>query len=70
MHAFLNRGSGLVDLGAATQAAVAINDKGEVLGHWTNKVGQQRGFIYYRGSVRDIGVIPGYLTTFMDINNA
>lgn len=70
VHAFLNRGSGLVDLGAATQAAVAINDKGEVLGHWTNKAGQQRGFIYYRGSVRDIGVIPGYLTTFMDINNA
>lgn len=70
-HAFLNRGSGLVDLGTVggtASAAVAINDKGQVLAHWTTRMGQQRGFLYYRGTVRDIGTIPGRLTTFTDIN--
>lgn len=67
-HAFLNRGAGLVDLGRRTTGAVAINDKGQVLGHWTSRSGQQRGFIYYRGSTRDIGVIPGRTTYFTDIN--
>lgn len=71
-HGFLNRGKGLVDLGALrgrASNAVAINDKGKVLGHWTTSAGQQRGFIYYGGSARDIGVVPGYNTTFTDINN-
>ena len=69
-HAFLNRGRGLVDLGALTTGAVAINDKGQVLGHWHRAGGAQRGFIYERGSLRDIGVIPGRYTYFSDINNA
>lgn len=68
-HAFLNRGAGLVDLGKRTADALAINDKGQVLGHWIARSGQQRGFIYYRGSARDIGVIPGQTTYFTDINN-
>jgi probable HAF family extracellular repeat protein len=68
-RAFLNRGAGLVDLGAGTEAAVAINDKGQVIGHWT-RGGQQRGFIYAGGKVRDIGVIPGRGTSYTDINNA
>jgi probable HAF family extracellular repeat protein len=70
-HAFLNRGSGYVDLGTmggSASAAVAINDKGQVLGHWTTSSSQQRGFIYYRGTMRDIGVKPGWLTTYTDIN--
>lgn len=69
-HAFLNRGAGLVDLGRHTKDAVAINDKGQVLGHWTTRAGEQRGFIYYRGNLRDIGIIPGRLTTYTDINKA
>ncbi|WP_183107793.1 HAF repeat-containing protein [Massilia sp. Dwa41.01b] len=41
-----------------------------VLGNWTTAGGEQRGFIYYRGTRRDIGVIPGRRTTYTDINNA
>lgn len=67
-HGFLNRGAGLVDLGPRTIDAVAINDKGHVLGHWTTVAGQRRGFIYHGGSAHDIGVIPGQITTYTDIN--
>lgn len=72
VHAFLNRGTGLVDLGTlggSASDAVAINDKGQVLGHWTTSNAQQRGFIYYRRSMRDIGTLPGRITTYTDINN-
>lgn len=70
-HAFLNRGNGMVDLGTlrgTASDAVAINDKGQVLGHWTTARLERRGFIYYRGTVRDIGAIPGLDTTYTDIN--
>ena len=72
-HAFLNRGKGLVDLGTlkgTASIAVAINDKGQVLGQWTTKGGQQRGFVYDCAKLRDIGVIGGKSTTWRDINNA
>jgi probable HAF family extracellular repeat protein len=72
-HAFLNRGSGMVDLGTlggASSQAVAINDKGEVLGNWTPLTGPSRGFIYYHGKLRDLKPIPGRATGFTDINNA
>lgn len=68
---FLNRGKGLVDLGAlgSSSDAVAINDKGVVLGNWTTAGGQQRGFVYYAGKQRDIGAVPGWLTRYSAINN-
>ena len=72
-HAFLNRGSGVVDLGifgGTSSTAVAINDKGQVLGHWTTRRGQVRGYVYDAGRARDIGVIGGGFTTWTDINNA
>ncbi|MEW7849665.1 HAF repeat-containing protein [Massilia aurea] len=72
-HAFLNRGKGLVDLGAyrgVSSNAVAINDKGQVLGHWTTRAGQVRGYIHDRGKFRDIGVIGTTRTEWTDINNA
>lgn len=72
-HGFINRGKGLIDLGAlggTSSNAVAINDKGQVLGNWTSRSGQQRGFIYYQGRQRDIGAIRGRSTTYTDINNA
>jgi probable HAF family extracellular repeat protein len=72
-HGFLNRGTGLVDLGTLgglASRAAAINDKGEVLGNWATSGGQSRGFIYYHGKQRDIGAIPGRFTIFTDINNA
>jgi probable HAF family extracellular repeat protein len=72
-HGFLNRGSGLVDLGTlggTESEAVAINDKGVVLGHWVTAGGERRGFLYRRGVQTDIGVVPGFITTFTDINNA
>jgi probable HAF family extracellular repeat protein len=72
-HGYLNRGRGLVDLGALggrSSDAQAINDRGEVLGNWINARGQQRGYVYRFGRQRDIGIVPGRLSTFIDINNA
>ncbi len=71
-HAFLNRGRGLVDLGTLrgkASDAVAINNKGQILGHWTTAGGQRKGFIYYRGSIRNIGTIPSHDTYYTDIND-
>ncbi|MDY0978340.1 HAF repeat-containing protein [Massilia sp. CFBP9012] len=70
-HGFINRGNGLVRLGAlgTSSGAVAVNDKGEVLGNWVGAGGQLRGFIYSCGRQRDIGVI-GSGSVYSDINNA
>lgn len=70
-HGFINRGKGLVKLGALGSAsgAVAVNDKGEVLGNWVGADGRLRGFIYSCGAQRDIGVI-GAGSIYSDINNA
>jgi len=70
-HGFVNRGQGLVKLGALGSAsnAVAINDKGEVLGNWAGPDGRLRGFIYSCGKQRDIGII-GSSSIYRDINNA
>ena len=70
-HGFVNRGKGLVKLGALGSAsnAVAINDKGEVLGNWLGRDGRSRGFIYACGRQRDIGMIGGR-SIYRDINNA
>ncbi len=67
-HGFLNRGNKLVDLSAPDRratSAIAINDKGQVLGHWTGG-----GYIHDSGSWRTIGTIPGWATYYTDINNA
>lgn len=70
-HGFINRGRGLVKLGAlgSASAAVAVNDKGEVLGNWVGADGRYRGFIYSCGRQRDIGAI-GSNSFYSDINNA
>lgn len=71
-HAFLNRGSGVIDIGAlrgTSSNAMAINNKGQVVGNWTNRYGQSRGYIYSRGVFTDIGVVPGYGGRFTDIND-
>lgn len=54
----------------APSTAVAINDKGQVLGHWTTRSGVRHGFIYDCARIRDIGTIGGRATTWSDINNA
>ena len=72
-RAFLNRGKGLVDLGAVKgleSAATGINDRGEVVGNWRTADGRLRGFIYSCGKARDIGGLAGKSTSFSDINNA
>lgn len=72
-RAFLNRGKGLVDLGALTgvwSSASGINDRGEVVGNWRSADGRQRGFIYACGKARDIGTIPDKVTGYSDINDA
>lgn len=74
---FVNRGNGLSTLGTlggGSSTAVAINDKGQILGNWTAANGRQRGYIYYQGRQRDIGAVTGVpansRTTYTDINNA
>ncbi|MGF6275068.1 putative HAF family extracellular repeat protein [Massilia sp. UYP11] len=72
-RAFLNRGKGLVDLGALKgvwSSATGINARGEVVGNWRSADGSQRGFIYACGRARDIGTIPGKVTGYSDINDA
>lgn len=72
-RAFVNRGKGIVYLdkpGARSSLAVAINDKGVVLGNWTDANGVQRGFLYCHGRLRDIGGIGSGSTNYTDINNA
>ncbi|MDY0978339.1 HAF repeat-containing protein [Massilia sp. CFBP9012] len=72
-RAFLNRGKGLVDLGALKgvwSSASGINDRGEVVGNWRSADGRQRGFIYACGKARDIGTISGKVTGYSDINDA
>lgn len=69
---FVNRGKGVVvlgPLGGVSSNAVAINDKGEVLGNWTGADGRSQGYIYACGKQRNLGAIYGN-TYYMDINNA
>jgi len=70
-HGFVNRGQGLVKLGAlgSSSGAVAVNDRGEVLGNWVGADGRFRGFIYSCGSQRNIGFI-GTGSIYSDLNNA
>ena len=69
---FVSHGKGYVVLrGLGTSSdARGINDKGEVVGNWTTKDGGPRGYIYANGRQRDIGMIQGRRTIFVDINNA
>lgn len=70
---FINRGRGVVDLGTlggTSSQVVAINDKGEVLGNRIVTSGEQRGFIYYHGTRRDLNSIPNIPLVYIDINNA
>jgi len=70
---FVNRGKGIVYLdkrGATSTFAVAINDKGVVLGNWVDASGVQRGFLYCRGRLRNIGGIGAQSANYTDINNA
>jgi probable HAF family extracellular repeat protein len=70
---FVNRGTGAVllgTLGGTSADARGINDKGQVIGTWLTTGGQYRGYVYYHGRQRDIGVINGGSTFYRDINNA
>ncbi|WP_306395194.1 HAF repeat-containing protein [Telluria beijingensis] len=69
---FVNRGKGVVvlgPLGGGSSNAVAINDKGEVLGNWTGADGRSQGYLYACGKQRNLGAIYGN-TYYIDINNA
>lgn len=72
-RSFVNYGKGPLDLGllgGRSNYAVAINDKGEVLGNWITTAGLLRGYVYYRGSFRQLNPVPGRTTGYVDINNA
>jgi uncharacterized membrane protein len=69
---FVNCGKGMVllgTLGGVSSRAIAVNNKGKVLGQWTTGANLTRGFIYHAGMQRDIGVRPGYDMFFTDIND-
>lgn len=73
IRAFLHRGKGFIDLSmpdGTSSDARAINDRGEVLGNWVTRRGQQRGYLYASGKQRDLGTLPGRPTIWIDINNA
>ncbi|MFC4930371.1 HAF repeat-containing protein [Massilia sp. GCM10023247] len=70
---FVNYGRGPVNLGrlgGRSNVAVAINDKGQVLGNVTTTNGQLRGYVYDRGSFRQLNGVGGRPTSYVDINNA
>jgi len=72
-RSFVNYGSGVINLnlpGSTSNIAVGINDKGEVLGNWTTSAGQARGYVYSRGSFRQLNGVGGRPTRYVDINNA
>jgi len=72
-RSFVNYGRGVVNLnlpGSTSNIAVGINDKGDVLGNWTTSTGQARGYVYSRGSFRQLNAVRGQPTRYVDINNA
>lgn len=72
-HAFLNRGKGMVDIGAPPNVdsrPVSINEKGQVLGNYYNLEGMLGGFVYYRGTRRALAAPSGYSARFTDINDS
>ncbi|QNA90341.1 HAF repeat-containing protein [Massilia sp. Dwa41.01b] len=72
-RAYISRGTGYREIvmpDSTSNRAVAINDKGVVLGNWTAASGENRGFTFYRGTRRDIPPVPARAGVFVDINNA
>jgi uncharacterized membrane protein len=72
-RSFANFGRGVVHLGTmggVSADAVAINDRGQVLGNWRNAGGQSRGYIYYQGRQRAIPTVSGRGFYYVDMNNA
>ncbi|MDN4061378.1 HAF repeat-containing protein [Massilia sp. YIM B02769] len=72
-RSFVNYGRGVVNLnlpGSTSNIAVGINDKGDVLGNWTTSTDQARGYVYSRGSFRQLNAVRGQPTRYVDINNA
>jgi probable HAF family extracellular repeat protein len=72
-HAFVNYGSGMVDLGTfggASSGARGINDAGQIVGYANTSGGLNRAFLYSGGSMIDIGTLGGANTVANGINNA
>jgi probable HAF family extracellular repeat protein len=73
-HAYVNFGQGPVDIGALGgfenfSVANSINDRKQVVGDSTGPSIGLRGFIYERGTMRDVNVFLPASTTANDINN-
>jgi probable HAF family extracellular repeat protein len=61
-HAFLYDGSKMVDLGTLgghNSSALAINDKGEIVGAAETRSGELHAFIYRKGTMTDLGILGG-----------
>jgi probable HAF family extracellular repeat protein len=61
-HAFIWKNGKMLDLGTLggkVSNAVAINERGQVIGQSTTKSGRSRAFLWQNGKMRDLGVLPG-----------
>jgi probable HAF family extracellular repeat protein len=66
-RAFLYRAGTFYDLGpwfGEHSSAVSINDRGDIVGRWTDVLGRTRGFLLAGGTAVDLGLI-----TPIDLNN-
>ncbi|HLF55747.1 MAG TPA: hypothetical protein VI942_02765, partial [Thermoanaerobaculia bacterium] len=66
-HAFLySDAEGMIDLtpSSDTGSAADINDAGQVTGYKTASLGYSHAFRWYEGSFVDLGVLPGFASSF------
>lgn len=66
-HAFLwerGRITPLGDLGGNYTVAVAINDRGEIVGSSRTRSGERHAFLWRRGHMIDLGTLPGHTASF------
>jgi len=56
-------------LGGTGSEAIAINDRGQIVGHSTTAAGQNRSFIWQRGKMTDLGALAGGNVSATAMNN-
>ena len=57
-------------LGGTESLAYAINDSGQIVGHFKPAEGPDHAFVYEAGVMQDLGTLEGGRTIAYDINNA
>src|SRR5207302_3507687 len=59
----------LGSLGGGESQAVAIDDRGRVVGYSTTATGAQHAFLWQNGKMTDLGTLPGVAGTFNGVEN-